>query len=105
MYNSITTDFYEKDNLEVRKENGIYITPYSIIKKCFENEDISKYKEILEPSFGTGQFIDVMTDLIKLKKVKLKLVLAVLNYMTNYTNWLKANITSKKILHYLIQIF
>ena len=31
MYNNITTDFYEKDNLEIRKENGIYITPYTII--------------------------------------------------------------------------
>ena len=70
MYNSITTDFYEKDNLEIRKENGIYITPYSIIKKCFENEDISKYKDILEPSFGTGQFIDVMIELAKVKKIK-----------------------------------
>jgi adenine-specific DNA-methyltransferase len=70
MYNSITTDFYEKDNLEIRKENGIYITPYTIIKKCFENEDINKYKDILEPSFGTGQFIDVITDLVKLKKGK-----------------------------------
>ena len=70
MYNSLTTDFYEKDNLEVRKENGIYITPYNIIKKCFDNEDISKYKDILEPSFGTGQCIDVLIDLIKNKKGK-----------------------------------
>jgi adenine-specific DNA-methyltransferase len=67
MYNNITTDFYEKDNLEIRKENGIYITPYTIIKKCFENEDISKYKDILEPSFGSGQFIDVITELVKIK--------------------------------------
>ena len=73
MYNSITTEFYEKDNLEVRKENGIYITPYNIIEKCFENEDISKYKDILEPSFGTGQFIDVITNLCKIKKSKVKI--------------------------------
>jgi hypothetical protein len=46
MYNNITTYFYEKDNLEISKENGIYITPYTRIKKCFENEDINKYKDI-----------------------------------------------------------
>ena len=36
MYSDITEKFYEKDNLDIRKENGIYITPYSIIEKCYE---------------------------------------------------------------------
>jgi adenine-specific DNA-methyltransferase len=67
MYNNITTEFYSKDNLDVRKDNGIYITPYNIIEKCFENEKISNYKDILEPSFGSGQFIDVITKLCKTK--------------------------------------
>lgn len=70
MYNNITTEFYSKDNLEIRKENGIYITPYSIIEKCFENEKIHKL-DILEPSFGSGQFIDIMIKLLGKKKANI----------------------------------
>jgi len=65
MYNNITIDFYSKDNLDIRKDNGIYITPYSIIEKCFQNEKLSDYKDILEPSFGSGQFIDIIIKLSK----------------------------------------
>jgi adenine-specific DNA-methyltransferase len=67
MYNAITTEFYSKDNLEIRKENGIYITPYSIIEKCLENKKINDL-DILEPSFGSGQFIDIMCKLLDKKK-------------------------------------
>lgn len=67
MYNDITEKFYEKDNLNVRKENGIYITPYSIIEKCFENVKIEGL-DILEPSFGSGQFIDIVIGLLGKKK-------------------------------------
>jgi adenine-specific DNA-methyltransferase len=70
MYNNITTEFYSKDNLEIRKENGIYITPYSIIEKCFENEKIHKL-DILEPSFGSGQFIDIIIKLLGKKKANI----------------------------------
>jgi adenine-specific DNA-methyltransferase len=63
MYNNITNEFYYKDNLKVRKDNGIYITPYNIIEKCFENEKINNYIDILEPSFGSGQFIDIIIKL------------------------------------------
>ena len=67
MYNNITTDFYSKDNLDIRKANGIYITPYNIIEKCFENEKINNL-DILEPSFGSGQFIDIIIKLLGKKK-------------------------------------
>jgi hypothetical protein len=53
MYNDITNEFYSKDNLDIRKDNGIYITPYSIIEKCFDGEKIDNL-DILEPSFGSG---------------------------------------------------
>ena len=53
--------FYEKDNLDVRKENGIYITPYSIIEKCYEGEKLDGL-DILEPSFGSGQFREILCD-------------------------------------------
>jgi len=66
MYSDITEKFYEKDNLDVRKEKGIYITPYSIIEKCFDSKKIDGL-DILEPSFGSGQFIDIC---IKLDKTK-----------------------------------
>jgi len=65
MYNDITNNFYFKDNLETRKNNGIYITPYHIITKCLENEKISKFKNVLEPSFGSGQFIDIISEFNK----------------------------------------
>lgn len=67
MYSDITEKFYEKDNLDVRKENGIYITPYSIIEKCYEGEKIDEF-DILEPSFGSGQFIDISIKLLGKKK-------------------------------------
>lgn len=67
MYSDITEKFYEKDNLDVRKENGIYITPYSIIEKCYEGEKIDGLY-ILEPSFGSGQFIDIGIKLLGEKK-------------------------------------
>ena len=66
MYNDITKEFYSKDNLVLRKDNGIYMTPYNIIEKCFSDEKLKKGKnrlEILEPSFGSGQFIDIITKL------------------------------------------
>ena len=67
MYNDITEKFYEKDNLDTRKEKGIYITPYSIINQCFEGEKIDGL-DILEPSFGSGQFIDIGIKLLGKKK-------------------------------------
>jgi adenine-specific DNA-methyltransferase len=67
MYNDITTKFYEKDNLEIRKENGIYITSYNIIEKCFDGEKLDGLN-ILEPSFGSGQFIDSAIKLLGKKK-------------------------------------
>lgn len=80
MYSDITEKFYEKDNLDIRKENGIYITPYSIINQCFEGEKIDGL-DILEPSFGSGQFIDVGIKLLEKKKLQ---ILLVLNYSKNY---------------------
>lgn len=67
MYSHITTKFYEKDNLDIRKKNGIYITPYSIIEKCFKGEKTDGL-DILEPSFGSGQFIDICVKLLGKKK-------------------------------------
>lgn len=67
MYNNITSEFYSKDNLDIRKDNGIYITPYNIIEKCFDGEKINDL-DILEPSFGSGQFIDIIVKLLGKKK-------------------------------------
>lgn len=70
MYNDITNEFYSKDNLDIRKDNGIYITPYSIIEKCFDGEKIDNL-DILEPSFGSGQFIDIVIKLLGKKKTNI----------------------------------
>lgn len=67
MYSDITEKFYEKDNLDIRKEKGIYITPYSIINQCLDGEKIDGL-DILEPSFGSGQFIDIVIKLLGKKK-------------------------------------
>ena len=65
MLNDITINFYSKDNLVMRKKYGQYMTPFNIIKKSLDDEEIKLYNNILEPSIGTGQFIDYI---IKLNK-------------------------------------
>lgn len=56
--------------MDIRKEKGIYITPYSIIEKCFESEKIDGLN-ILEPSFGSGQFIDIAIKLLGKKSANI----------------------------------
>jgi adenine-specific DNA-methyltransferase len=52
-----TKEFYKNAKLDRRKKYGQYMTPYNICDEAI-NFDITKYKNILEPSCGTGQFID-----------------------------------------------
>jgi adenine-specific DNA-methyltransferase len=57
-----TKQFYDTVSLEQRKKEGQYMTPFSMIYKSFESIDIDKNEHILEPSFGTGQFIDILSE-------------------------------------------
>jgi adenine-specific DNA-methyltransferase len=52
--------FNETLSKEIRQENGIFFTPKTARDKLFEilNKNKIKPKTILEPSFGSGEFLD-----------------------------------------------
>ena len=61
----MTTEFSElsisltkKLSKLIKKEQGIFFTPNTIIMKFCDNIPIDKFNEILEPSCGSGAFID-----------------------------------------------
>ncbi len=60
MYDDLTLQFYKDKPLDYRKKNGQYMTSFSIIEKSFSYIDINKYNTILEPSCGTGQFLNIL---------------------------------------------
>jgi 16S rRNA A1518/A1519 N6-dimethyltransferase RsmA/KsgA/DIM1 with predicted DNA glycosylase/AP lyase activity len=48
---------------EIKKSNGIYFTPYEIVKETIKNitcDNVNYFKNILEPSCGSCQFIDII---------------------------------------------
>lgn len=57
-----TIDFYKNADLEKRKKEGQYMTPYNIIQKSINQLNLTNINNIkvLEPSYGTGQFIDLL---------------------------------------------
>ena len=53
---------------EVKKSNGIYFTPYQIVKetiKSITGDNVNYFKNILEPSCGSCQFIDILDSELK----------------------------------------
>jgi adenine-specific DNA-methyltransferase len=64
-----TRDYYKNTTLEHRKANGQYMTPYDIINSSLKLIDIKNFKKILEPSCGTGQFIEKIIEINKKAKV------------------------------------
>jgi hypothetical protein len=53
---------------EVKKSNGIYFTPYQIVKetiKTITGDNVIYFKNILEPSCGSCQFIDIIDSELK----------------------------------------
>jgi len=69
MISKITEDYYKNISLVHRKNNGQYMTPYDIIEESLKTLPKSHYKSILEPSCGTGQFIEKIQE--KYKKAKI----------------------------------
>ena len=57
--NKLTIEFYNKATLTDRKANGQYMTSSDIVSKSLTIE-VDKNKPVLEPSCGTGQFIDCL---------------------------------------------
>jgi adenine-specific DNA-methyltransferase len=61
MLSNTTINFYKNANMDRRKEYGQYMTPYDICRDALDF-DIDSYENILEPSCGTGQFIDIILE-------------------------------------------
>ena len=70
-FSDISIKITKKIEKNTKKNNGIYFTPFSIIKKNIDI--INKYinydecKNILEPSCGSCQFLDILTNIEELK--------------------------------------
>ena len=56
-FTELTKTLTKQLDKSTKKQNGIFITPFSIIKILFENVPKLDYKNILEPSCGTAQFL------------------------------------------------
>ena len=58
-YSKLSVDLTKKIDLKEKKENGIYFTPYSTIKKNIEflKPFMNNIKNILEPSCGSCEYI------------------------------------------------
>jgi len=57
MLSNTTKQFYETAKMSSRKEKGQYMTPYDVIDSALDIKNNKKIN-ILEPSCGTGQFLD-----------------------------------------------
>jgi len=55
-----TNTFYKMAKMENRKKEGQYMTSYNIVNNMVGYKTYDKNISILEPSFGTGQFVDVL---------------------------------------------
>ena len=58
--NERTINFYKTANMVKRKAEGQYMTPSDIVTNALSQLSINKDKAVLEPSFGTGQFLDAL---------------------------------------------
>jgi adenine-specific DNA-methyltransferase len=56
--NDRTVDFYKNAKLENRKKFGQYMTPFSCVEKVISGINFKKEDKVLEPSYGSGQFMD-----------------------------------------------
>lgn len=56
-YSQLSISLTQKLTKEEKKENGIYFTPSTIIRKILENLKEYKFNQILEPACGSCEFI------------------------------------------------
>ena len=61
----------KKISKDVKKSNGIYFTPYEIIKDTIKiiKNDRTEFVNILEPSCGSCQFIDILDSELKFETI------------------------------------
>ena len=62
---TITTTLDKKD----KKDNGIYFTSQEIIKKMIKMLGKRRFKRILEPCYGSGEFIKELSKKYKKSRV------------------------------------
>ena len=62
-FNNNSINLTKKLSKQTKKDQGIYFTPNDLVEKCVNSalNDDFKPKNILEPSCGSGQFIDYLT--------------------------------------------
>jgi len=61
----------KKISKEIKKSNGIYFTPYEIVKDTIKliKNDRTEFVNILEPSCGSCQFIDILNNELKFESI------------------------------------
>ena len=62
-WSKISMELTKSFKKEIKKSNGIYFTPYEIVKETIKNitcDNVNYFKNILEPSCGSCQFIDII---------------------------------------------
>ena len=55
-----TTEYYQKAGKKHRQKLGQFYTPKEIINKCFDTIDLPKTAKVLEPTYGSGEFLDAL---------------------------------------------
>jgi adenine-specific DNA-methyltransferase len=63
--NSLTQKFLEEASLDNRKELGQFFTPKRISDIVFNNIEIVSSSKVLEPSFGSGEFLKIILEKTK----------------------------------------
>ena len=56
--NARTIEFYKNAKIENRKKFGQFMTPVSCVEKVISGIRFNKSDKVLEPSYGSGQFMD-----------------------------------------------
>jgi len=55
---------------DVKKNNGIYFTSQELVKTCIKTLGRRKFKRILEPCYGSGEFIRALSNKYKKSKIE-----------------------------------
>ena len=93
--------FTKQLSMKEKKKNGIFFTPKTIIDHLLNEIDFKEYKNILEPSCGTGEFVDSIDkkyDNVCIDAVELNPTL--FNYMKTITYKNNVNVIHKNYLDF-----
>ena len=68
-FSNLSISITKKLSKKIKKENGIFLTPKSIINELINNLPKKNYTSILEPSCGTCEFINVIDKIFENVKI------------------------------------